>query len=99
MVAQNAVRTYGMNQTFRIVEGIWLHRKSRQIFLLGKYLFYFIRTCFEQTSYISTMAMRKSTAVGPRYFVLFIQQVAIQSGQDFLDRQYYGQKAVYFFVC
>ena len=31
MVAQNMVRTYGVNQVFRFVEGIWLDRKSRQI--------------------------------------------------------------------
>ena len=31
MVAQNTVRTYGVNQVFRFVESIWLHRKSRQI--------------------------------------------------------------------
>ena len=31
MEAQNTVRTYGIKQVFRFVEGIWLHRKSRQI--------------------------------------------------------------------
>ena len=31
MVAQNTVRTYGINQVFRFVEGIWLRRKSCQI--------------------------------------------------------------------
>ena len=25
------MRTYGVNQAFRFVEGIWLHQKSRQI--------------------------------------------------------------------
>ena len=30
MVAQNTVRTYGVNQVFPFVKGIWLHRKSRQ---------------------------------------------------------------------
>ena len=30
--------TYGVNQEFRVVEGIWLHRESRQIF--EKDLFY-----------------------------------------------------------
>ena len=34
MVAQNAVRKYGVNQLFRLVEGIWLHQKT---------YFYFIR--------------------------------------------------------
>ena len=37
MVAQNTVRTYGVNQVFPFVEDIWLHRKSRQIqFFSGK---------------------------------------------------------------
>ena len=31
MVAHFPMRTYGVNQAFRFVEGIWLHRKSRQI--------------------------------------------------------------------
>ena len=31
IVDQNTVRTYVVNQVFRLVEGIWLHRKSRQI--------------------------------------------------------------------
>ena len=31
MVADLTMRTYGENQAFRFVEGIWLHRKSRQI--------------------------------------------------------------------
>ena len=38
MVAHFTMRTYGVNQAFRLVEGIWLHRNSRQIrFLLGKH--------------------------------------------------------------
>ena len=28
---QQSLRTYGVNQAFRFVEGIWLHRKSHQI--------------------------------------------------------------------
>ena len=45
MVAQNTLRTYGVNQVSRFVEGIWLQRKSRQIqtFFLRKDPFYFIR--------------------------------------------------------
>ena len=45
MVVKDTVRTYGVNQVFRFVEGIWLHRMIRQIrfFFLGKGLFYFIR--------------------------------------------------------
>ena len=31
MLAQNTVLTYGVNQVFRFVEGIWLRRKSHQI--------------------------------------------------------------------
>ena len=31
MVAQITVRTFEENQVFRVIEGIWLHRKSRQI--------------------------------------------------------------------
>ena len=31
MVAHFTIRTYGVIQSFRVVEGIWLHRKSRQI--------------------------------------------------------------------
>ena len=43
MVAHINMRTHGVNQAFRFVEGIWLHRKSRQIrFSVGKDLFYFI---------------------------------------------------------
>ena len=30
MVAQNTMRTYGVNHLY-LLEGIWLHRKSRQI--------------------------------------------------------------------
>ena len=38
------LRTYGLNQAIRFVDGIWLHQKSRQIrFLLGTDLFYVIR--------------------------------------------------------
>ena len=37
MVAHFTMRAYGVNQAFRFVEGIWLHRKSRQIrFYVGK---------------------------------------------------------------
>ena len=41
MVAQITLRTYGIYQILRFVEGIWLHRKSRQIqIFFGKDLFY-----------------------------------------------------------
>ena len=45
MVAHYTMHTYGVNQEFRFVEGIWFHRKSRQIrfFFLGKDLSHTIR--------------------------------------------------------
>ena len=43
MVAQNTVRTYGVNQAFRFVEGIDLNRQTRRIrFFPGKDLLYLI---------------------------------------------------------
>ena len=41
MVAHFTMRTHGVNQAFRFVEGIWLHRKSHQIrfFFREKILF------------------------------------------------------------
>ena len=36
MVAQNTVRTYGVNQVFRFVKGIRLLRKYRQIRLFSE---------------------------------------------------------------
>ena len=43
MVAQNTVRLYGVNQVFRLVEGIWLHRQSRRIrFFIRKDLFTYL---------------------------------------------------------
>ena len=47
MVAQNAVRTYGLNQVFRFVKGIWLHQKRPQIHTCATYA--------RLPSYISTM--------------------------------------------
>ena len=46
MVAHFVMHPYGVNQEFRFVEGIWLHRNSRQIrfFLLSEItIFYIIR--------------------------------------------------------
>ena len=44
MIAHLTMRTHGVNQAFRFVEGIWLHRKSHQIrFLFGK------RPCLHHT--------------------------------------------------
>ena len=42
MVANFTICTYGVNQDFRFVEGIWLHRNPK-------------KTCSELPSYISTM--------------------------------------------
>ena len=46
MVAQNMVRTYGVNQIFRFAEGIWLNRKSCQV-----------RLFLELPSYISNLGV------------------------------------------
>ena len=47
MVAQNTVRTYGVNQVVRFIEGIWLPRKNLKIgFFSQKNLLYFIRAQF-----------------------------------------------------
>ena len=45
MVAHFTMRTQGVNQAFRFVGGVWLHRKSRQIryFFSEKDLVYIIR--------------------------------------------------------
>ena len=44
MVAYFTMRTHGVNQAFRLVEGIWLHRKSHQIrFFSEEDLVYIIR--------------------------------------------------------
>ena len=59
MVAHFITRTYGVNQAFRFVEGICLHRKSRQIrFFFGKYLFHMCATFSELPPYISTRLQR-----------------------------------------
>ena len=59
MVAHFSMRTHGLHQALRFVEGIWLHRKSRQLrfHFSEKDLVFFIRaTLNEQPSYI-TMAL------------------------------------------
>ena len=59
MVALFTMRTYGVNQVFRFVEGIWLHRKSCQVsfnFRKRPILLYTCATCSELPSYISTMS-------------------------------------------
>ena len=62
MVAQNTVRTYGINQIFRFVEGIWLHRKTRQTrrkFQEKTILHYTCATYSELPSNIRTMTTTK----------------------------------------
>ena len=60
MVGHFNMRTYGVNQEFRFVEGIRLHRKSRQIrnnFRKRPILDHICATFFELPSYISTMML------------------------------------------
>ena len=46
MVAQNTVRTNGVNQIFRFIEGIRLHQSSRQIRFFSENAYF--------TSYVQT---------------------------------------------
>ena len=59
MVAPFTMRTYGVNLTFRYVEGIWLHRKSRQMRERKKrkrpILHHTCATCSELPFNVSTM--------------------------------------------
>ena len=54
MVAHFPMRTHGVNQIFRFVEGIWLHRKSRQIrfFFSEKDLVFIIRAQREMSNHL-----------------------------------------------
>ena len=53
MVAHFTMRTHGVNQLFRFVEGIWLHRKSRQILLFSeKELVFIIRAQREMSNHL-----------------------------------------------
>ena len=58
MAANFTMRTHGVNKTFRFVEGIWLHRKSRQIRFFWKILIihHTCAACSKLPSYISSMA-------------------------------------------
>ena len=51
MVAQNTLRTYGVHQKIRLVEGIWLHRNIRQILFFSEktYLTSYVRNMFWAT--------------------------------------------------
>ena len=58
MVAHFPMRTYGVNQAFRCVEGIWLNQKSRQarhFFRKRPILHHNCETCAELRSYIRTV--------------------------------------------
>ena len=61
MVIHFTMRTYGVDQAFRFVEGFWSHRRSCQIrfFLLGNELSHFIRAqhVLSYPSYIRTMIL------------------------------------------
>ena len=67
MVAQNTVRTYGVNQAFRFVEGTWLHRQSRQIRFrkIRKRPIFpnMCATCCELPSYMCTLANTNITLI------------------------------------
>ena len=53
MVAKITMRTYGVTQGFRFVEGIWLNRKSHQIrFFSEKDLVYIIRDQREMSNHL-----------------------------------------------
>ena len=45
MVAHFTMRTHGVNQAFRFVEGIWLHRQSRHLRFFSRYRPIFIHAC------------------------------------------------------
>ena len=67
MVAHFTMRTYGVNEAFRFVEGTWLHRKSHQIrFFVRKrpILHHTFATCSELPSYISTMTKTIKENIG-----------------------------------
>ena len=58
MVAHLPLRTHGVNQAFRFVEGFWLHRKSHQIgyFYPKRPIFFRARATFnEQPTTLKTM--------------------------------------------
>ena len=58
MVSHLTMRTHEVNKAFRFVEGIWLHRESRQIrFFFGKrpYFHHKCATLSEQPSTLKTM--------------------------------------------
>ena len=62
MVAHLTLRTHGVNQAFRFVEGIWLHRKIRQIGYFYPKRPIFLHACAtlnEQPSNLKTMDLNQ----------------------------------------
>ena len=56
MVAQNLVRTFSVNQVFRVVADIWLHLQSHQIrHIFRQFLLHTYATFSDLPSYKSTM--------------------------------------------
>ena len=52
MVTHFTMRTYGVNQAFQFVNGIWIHRNSRQIrFLLKRPVLLYIRATSSELPY------------------------------------------------
>ena len=62
MVAHFTIRTYGVNQAFQFVDGIWLHRKSRQIRKTSKKIPILHHTCAELPSFISSLEQLSNRA-------------------------------------
>ena len=61
MVAHFTMGTHGVNQAFRVVKGIWLHRKSHQIrFFSDKDLVYIIRAQREMSTHVIKKTMGSS---------------------------------------
>ena len=62
MVAHFTMRTYGVNEEFRFVESIWLHRKSRQsrFFSERPILHHTCATYSELSSYVSTIGEHRA---------------------------------------
>ena len=77
MVAHFTMRTHGVKQAFRFVEGIWLHGKSRQIrFIYSSeetFLLHTCAICSELPFYISTMYCTSSV----------LAKIALGKGFDF----------------
>ena len=81
MVAHFTIRTNGVNKAFRFVEGIWLHRKSRQIrlFLEETYFTSYVRNMFWDTFsykyhviYVGSEGVDNAHQFGPTARALFL---------------------------